>query len=229
MSDQPRLAEAGGDAVALREASRNYLQMVAQSCGEECDAPWAWNEFGLWVPPEDPSAAFEEMQWIFGDCSPEDPTTVEILWKSWDEAGPAWYRMHIMETYTDRPRAALRGTWANPATGLVELADVVAVRPSIEGLPLSCTQTASPTFRPSPLRPAADPEDLVPEVTMTQAEAELMISLYLHLESHRLGPLWTTRQRQRQPATGSSTSSTPPGRRAHGPTSTLRSLSATRP
>lgn len=27
---------------------------------------------------------------------------------------------------------------------------------------------------------------------MTQAEAELMISLYLHFESHRLGPLWTT-------------------------------------
>ncbi|MFJ3235878.1 hypothetical protein [Streptomyces sp. NPDC086787] len=72
MSDQPRPTEAGDDAVALREASRNYLQMVAQSCGEEYDAPWAWNEFGLWVPPEDPSA-FEEMQWIFGDCSPEDP------------------------------------------------------------------------------------------------------------------------------------------------------------
>ncbi|MFF3959139.1 hypothetical protein ACFYY1_38995 [Streptomyces sp. NPDC001890] len=192
MSDQPRLAESGDDAVALRETSRNYLQMVAQSCGEECDVLWAWNEFGLWVPPEDPSAAFEEMQWIFGDCSPEDPATVEILWKHWDDAAPAWFRMHIMEAYTDRTRPAMRGTWANPGTGLVELADVVAVRPSIEGLPLSCTGTASSNFRPSPLRPAADPEDLLPEVTMTQAEAELMVSLYLHLESHRVGPLWTT-------------------------------------
>ena len=27
---------------------------------------------------------------------------------------------------------------------------------------------------------------------MTAAEAELMISLYLHFESHRLGPLWPT-------------------------------------
>jgi hypothetical protein len=86
----------------------------------------------------------------------------------------------------------MRGTWANPATGLVELGDVVAVRPSIEGLPLSCTATGSPRFQPSPLRPAADPEDLLPEVMMTQAEAELMVSLYLHFESHRLGPLWTT-------------------------------------
>ena len=86
----------------------------------------------------------------------------------------------------------MRGSWANPATGLVELDAVVAVRPSIEGLPLSCTETASPKFRPSPLRPAATPEDLLPEVMMTQAEAELMISLYLHFESHRLGPLYTT-------------------------------------
>ncbi|MEV4505450.1 hypothetical protein [Streptomyces klenkii] len=192
MSYQPRLAEAGDDAVALRETSRHYLQTVAQSCGEEYDAPWAWNSFGLWIPPKDPSAAFEEMQWVFGDCTPDEPATVEILWKSWDDPAPAWYRMHIMETYSNRTRPAMRGTWANPATGLLELDDVVAVRPSIEGLPLSCTQTASPKFQPSPLRTAANPEELLPEVMMTQAEAELMISLYLHLESHRLGPLWTT-------------------------------------
>ncbi|MFD9904050.1 hypothetical protein [Streptomyces sp. NPDC059063] len=146
----------------------------------------------MWVPPEDPSAAFEELQWIFGDCSPEDPATVEILWKCWDDAAPAWYRIHIVEICGDRTRPAMRGTWANPATGLVDLADVVAVRPSPEGLPLSCTGTASPRFRPSPLRPAAGPEHLLPEVTMAQAEAELMSSLYLHRESHRIGPLWAT-------------------------------------
>jgi hypothetical protein len=189
---QPRLAEAGDDAVALRRLGRGHLQMVAQSCGEEYNAAWSWTSFGLWIPPEDPSAAFQEMQWLFGDGSPDDPATVEILWKSWHDTAPAWYRMHIMETYSNRARPAMRGGWANPATGLVELDDVVAVRPSIEGLPLSCTETASPTFRPSFLRPAADPEDLLPEVMMTQAEAELMIDLYLHLESHRLGPLWTT-------------------------------------
>ena len=192
MSNQHCLAEPGNDAVALRRTGRHYLQTVAQSCGEKYNAPWAWNSFGLWIPPEHPSVAFGEMQRIFGDCTPEDPATVEILWKSWHDTAPAWYRMYIMETCSSRTRPAMRGTWANPATSLVELNDVVAVRPSIEGLPLSCTETASPEFQPSPLRPAADPEDLLPEVMMTQAEADLMISLYLHFESHRLGPLWTT-------------------------------------
>ena len=83
--------------------------------------------------------------------------------------------MHIMETYPNRTRPAMRGTWANPATGLVKLDDVVAARPSIEGLPLSCTEAASSKFQPSPRRPAADPEDLLPEVMMAQAETELMV------------------------------------------------------
>lgn len=192
MSNQPHLAAAADDAAGLRRTGRHYLQMVAQSCSEEYDGPWAWNSFGLWIPPEDPSAVFEQMQQIFGDCSPEDPATVEILWKSWHDTAPAWYRMQIRETDSDRTRPAMLGFWANPATGLVELGDVVAVRPSIEGLPLSCTEIASPEFRPSFLRPPADPVDLLPDVRMTAAEAELMISLYLHFESHRLGPLWTT-------------------------------------
>ena len=130
MSNQPRLAEPGDDAVALRRTGRRHLQMVAQSCGEEYDAPWAWTSFGLWIPPEDPSAAFEQMQWIFGECNPDNPATVEILWKGWDDTAPAWYRMHIMETCSNQARPAMRGGWANRATGLVELADVVAVRPS---------------------------------------------------------------------------------------------------
>jgi hypothetical protein len=192
VSKQPRLAEAGDDAVALRKIGRDYLQMVAQSCGEEYNGGWAWSSFGLWVPAEDPVAAFDEMQRIFGDCSPDDPATVEILWKSRYDAEPAWYRMHVMETFPDRLRPAMRGFWANPASGLVELDDVAAVRPSVEGLPLSCTETGSPTFRPSFLRPAAEPEELLPEVTMTPAEAQLMIDHYLHYESHRLGTLWPT-------------------------------------
>jgi len=179
-------------AAGLRRAGREHLQMVAQSCGEEYDTSWAWNSFGLWIPPEDPAAADQQMQQVFGNCSPERPATVEILWRHRGDAAPAWYRVRIMETRPSRRRPALLGLWANPATGLMELGDVVAVRPSIDGLPLSCTGTASPEFRPSAWRPAADPEDLVPEVMMTQAEAELMISRYLHYQSHQLGPLWTT-------------------------------------
>jgi hypothetical protein len=151
VSNEPRLAEAGDDAVTLRETTRQYLQMVAQSCGEEYDASWAWNSFGLWIPPQDPAAAFEEMQWIFGDCSPEEPETVEILWKSWYDTAPAWYRMDIMETYADRARPAMRGFWANPATGLVVLADVVAAliatRASGLGPVSACRPVPSPTLR----------------------------------------------------------------------------------
>lgn len=193
MTTQPRLAEPGDDAAALRRIGRGYLQMVARSCGEVHDVRWAWDSFGLWIPPEDPPAAAAEMQFIFGACTPEDPATVEILWKHRDDTEPAWYRVQVTESFPGRAgRPGMRGVWANPAAGLVELSDVAAVRPSVEGLPLSCTGTASPGFRPSFLRPAAEPAELLPEVTMTQAEAELMTSLYLHLESHLLGPLWTT-------------------------------------
>jgi hypothetical protein len=191
-SNHPRRRAARPEVAGLRTTGRKHLQMVAQSSGADYDAPWAWNSFGLWIPPEDPSAAHDQMQKIFKKCSPDHPETVEILWQSWDDTAPAWYRIHIMEIYSIRDRPAMRGFWANPETGLIELEDVVAVRPSIEGLPLSCTGTASPKFRPSPLRLPAGPEDLLPEVMMTQAEAELMISHYLHFESHRLGPLWTT-------------------------------------
>lgn len=188
---------AGSKLADLRTEGRKHLQTVARNCGEHYDATWAWNSFGLWIPPEDPTAAYDEMLAIFGKCSPEHPATVEILWQqNWDDSAPAWYRIHIMETYSISARPVMpvmRGFWANPKTSLIVLEDVVAVRPSIEGLPLSCTGTASPEFRPSPLRAGSvSPDDVVPEIMMTQAEAELMISLYLHFESHRLGPLWTT-------------------------------------
>ncbi|MGW5385469.1 hypothetical protein [Nocardia sp. NPDC003963] len=192
MSNPIRLAAAGDDAVVLRDAARQYLHTVARSRGEEYGVEWAWNSFGLWTPPEEASTRFEEMQWIFGDCSPEDPVTVEILWKSRHDATPAWYRMYIVETLPDRPRPAMRGFWANPATDSVELDDVVAVRPSIKGLPLSCTGVDSPQFNPSTMRASIDPENLLPELTITPPEAAALVDLYLHLESHRVGPLWTT-------------------------------------
>lgn len=192
MSNPIRLAAAGDDAVVLRETTRQYLRTVAQSSGEKYDVEWAWNSYGLWTPPEEASTGSDEMQWIFADCTPEDPVTVEILWKSRHDSRPAWYRLYILETLPDPTRPAMRGFWANPATGLVELDDVVAVRPSIEGLPLSCTEVDSPQFRPSSMRARTDPEDLLPELTITQPEAQVMVDLYLHLESHRVGPLWTT-------------------------------------
>lgn len=192
MGNGTLLAEAGDDAAALRRTGRNYLQMVAASCGEEYGVSWAWNSFGLWIPPEDTPAAFSEMQQIFGSCTPDAPATVEILWKAPRDTAPAWYRIHIMDTFADRARPAMRGSWANPAADLVELSDVAAVRPSVEGLPLSCTGTESTGFRPSFFRPAAEPEELLPQLMMTRAEAELMTELYLHQESHRLGPLWPT-------------------------------------
>lgn len=192
MSNHPRLAEPGDDAAALRRAGRDYLQTAARSCSAKYDGDWAWSSYGLWIPPEDRVTAAAEMQRIFAGCSPDDPATVEILWKSRHDAEPAWYRMHITGLLPGRPRPAMRGFWANPASGLVELDDVAAVRPSAEGLPLSCTGTASPAFRPSCLRPGAEPGELLPEITMTPADAQLMIERYLHYESHRLGVLWPT-------------------------------------
>ena len=51
VSNQPRLAGAGDDAVALRRTGRDYLQMVAESCGEEYGAPWAYSSSGCGSRP----------------------------------------------------------------------------------------------------------------------------------------------------------------------------------
>jgi hypothetical protein len=93
---------------------------------------------------------------------------------------------------SDRERPSLRAWLANPEEREVDLGDLVAARPSIDGLPLSCVGTGWPDFEPSSWRGVPEPEDLLPQIEMSEEEAELFISQYLHQESHRVGPLWTT-------------------------------------
>lgn len=187
-----RLDEPGDDAQALRQTTANYLREVAATAGARFSGHWCWDEFGLWVPPADPRSAFAEARELFGHCTADAPEPVEILWRRWGEGAPAWYRMNIAEVLPSTAQPALRGMWANPATGMVDLADVVAVRPSFSFLPLSCTGTDESNFKPSFLRPAMDPRELLPQLVISDEEARLLITHYLHQESHRVGPLWTT-------------------------------------
>ncbi|WP_329020765.1 hypothetical protein [Streptomyces sp. NBC_01601] len=193
MTNPPTPTEPGRDDVqATRQTALEYLQMVADSAREPYDAQWGWNEFRLWVPSPGDGVAYAELQQLFGACTPEAPETVEILCKVADDAGPEWFRVMVVGVRSDRERPALIAWWANPQEDEVEVCDIVAVRPSVDGLPLSCTGADSPHFEPSTLRGVPEPEDLLPEIEMSEEEAGLFISQYLHQESHRVGPLWTT-------------------------------------
>jgi hypothetical protein len=186
------LAEPGSSAASLRQVAASYLQQVAAAAGEEYTASWAWADFGMWVPPEDLAAAAGEAAELFGGCTPEDPMVAEVLWQDRDGAAPAWYRVQIVEADPHPDGPWLRGVWANPTTEVMRLVDVAAVRQTVPLLPLSCLGTDRPEFKPSVLRAASEPADLLPQVEMTVAEADQLIASYLHRESHRVGPLWTT-------------------------------------
>jgi hypothetical protein len=62
------------------------------------------------------------------------------------------------------------------------------VRRCVDALPVSCCEFGKPSF----LRVPSPPQDLLPRVEITPAEAGTLITHYLHSESHRVGPLWTT-------------------------------------
>ncbi|RZU75866.1 hypothetical protein EV384_4438 [Micromonospora kangleipakensis] len=82
----------------------------------------------------------------------------------------------------------MRVVFADPTTCMMRLTDVAAVRRCPDELPLSCCEF----LKPSSLRQPPAPEDLLPEVEITAGEADTLITHYLHQESHRVGPLWTT-------------------------------------
>lgn len=193
MSSPPHpLAEPGDSAAALRQVASGYLRQVAAAAGEEYTASWAWTVFGMWIPPDDPAAAAAEAAGLFGRCTSEDPVVAEVLWQDRHATEPAWYRVQIAEADLHPGRPSLRGVWANPTTAMMPLADVAAVRQTVPVLPLSCLGTDRADFQPSVLRAASDPADLLPQVEMTALEADQLIASYLHRESHRVGPLWTT-------------------------------------
>jgi hypothetical protein len=184
------LAEPSNSAAQLRQVAASYLRQVTAAAGEKYTASWAWTDFGMWIPPDDPAAATAEAAQLFGRCTPQDPVVAEVLWQDRDAAAPAWYRVQVVDADPGRPR--LRAVWANPTTRMMQLADVAAVRQTLPSLPLSCLGADRAEFQPSLLRAASDPADLLPQVEMTAAEADQLIEAYLHRESHRVGPLWTT-------------------------------------
>jgi hypothetical protein len=191
-SPSDQVAEPGSSAAELRHVASTFLRHVAESSGEEYTGSWAWNSVGMWIPPEDPHDAADEADELFGDCTADDPMTVEVLWKHWHDAAPAWYRVQIAEAHLDSRRPWLRGMWANPETGMMVLSDIAAVCQTVGLLPLSCVDTDRADFEPTFMRPATPPADLLPQVEMTAGEADQLIAMYLHRESHRVGPLWTT-------------------------------------
>jgi hypothetical protein len=186
------LATPGSSAAQLRQVAASYLRQVAAAADEEYTASWAWTDFGMWIPPDDPSAAAAEAAELFGRCTPQDPVAAEVLWQDRHDAAPAWYRVQLLEADLNPSRPSLRAGWANPTIRMLQLADVAAVRQTVPLLPLSCLGTDRADFQPSELRAASDPADLLPQVEMTAAEADQLIESYLHRESHRVGPLWTT-------------------------------------
>ncbi|MGW3606340.1 hypothetical protein [Micromonospora sp. NPDC005161] len=122
-----------------------------------------WAEFGLWVPAEEPDRAAEELVDLFGDCTPDAPAVVAVLWKHWSASAPAWWRTQVMEIEPDSKEPWMRVFFVDPATCLVRLTDVAAVRRCTDELPLSCCDS----LKPSSLRHPPSPEDLLLEVEIT--------------------------------------------------------------
>jgi len=182
------LADPGGTASSMRALARAFVGQAAHAAGVAYDAGAVWDAFGMWVPAEDPVQAAAEVVELFGRCSPDAPVVVEVLWKHSRADAPAWWRTQVMQVEPDPRRPWLRVGWADPATSMMALTDVAAFRRCPDILPISCCEFRKPSL----LRAAGPPGDLLPQVQITAAEADTLITGYLHRESHRVGPLWTT-------------------------------------
>ncbi len=182
------LADPGSTAAAMRAVATAFVRQAADAAGVEWSARSLWAEFGIWVPAGEPEQAAAQLVDLFGGCSPDAPVVVEVLWKHWQADAPTWWRTKVMEVESDPARPWMRVWWADPATSMMELTDVAAVRQCPDVLPVSCCEFVKPSF----LRPASLPGALLPQVEISTDEASTLITHYLHHESHRVGPLWTT-------------------------------------
>jgi len=114
---------------------------------------------------------------LFDGCGPDVWAVVEVLWKHRQADAPAWWRTRVMEVEPDPGRPRLRVGWgraagwdgADPATSMMEPADVADFRACPDVLPVSCVTapsrrraTAVTTGRP------ADPRRRSPRRTRTR-------------------------------------------------------------
>lgn len=185
------LVEPGMGVQEMRAAAAAYLRAVA---GAAFTPMWGWSEAGMWIPDDDPAVAADEARALFDTACEDEPAYAEVLWRAPGEDAPAWWRTAITAT-GHGDSAWLRGQFTDPRTEDLDLADVVAVLPLPPTI-TSCLGAGRDGFVSSPLRRVPEPDALVPQVEITEHDAEVLATQWVHWSGHRVGPLYPVCERQ---------------------------------